>query len=626
MDFSRHAEVNEVSMSPDGKYLALAVPAEDGNETQVQILPLHADGQHQILRFGKREHVTNIVWSDTDQLVVSRATMDPLKARPRSTGELFSSNVIGKQQRVLFAYIGGTGARGGRHRDQGFAEVMKVLDSEPGKVLVDFTAWPQSRGDETRTTSIYKVDTRTGNRQEQEQTRETAYFMFDHAGRARLKQTDDANDNPVLEYRPGAANDWQRVPRTLAGYSMSLLHVAADNNTAYASITDRGEPTQLYKLDLAKGTRVRLAGRDDQSIARVLYAGHDGAPFGVIYDEGKPSVEYLDPASEWASLHAGLMKALPGQMVSFTDWTRDNQKLLFMAWSDREPGAYYLFDRATKKIQLVKSLHPWLTQDKLSPSKPVSFKTRDGLVLNGFYTAPAQGGTRPLIVMPHGGPHGIYDSWGYDPDAQFLASRGYGVLQVNYRGSGGRGKDFIERGYLEWGGKMQDDLADGVQWAVDAKVADPKRICTFGASYGGYAALMQTIRYPDLYKCAIGYVGVYDLDVFKQEGDIKDRASGRRYLDRVLGTDPEQLAAWSPARNVDKIKVPVFLAQGAIDQRVPMDQFNALNNAFKKAGVPVETMVAAGEGHGFYKPENRAELYRRIEAFLAKHIGPGTAQ
>ena len=147
--------------------------------------------------------------------------------------------------------------------------------------------------------------------------------------------------------------------------------------------------------------------------------------------------------------------------------------------------------------------------------------------------------------------------------------------------------------------------------------------CTFGASYGGYAAMMQPIRYPGMYKCAIGYVGVYDLDVFKKEGDIKDRASGRRYLDRVIGSDPAQLKAWSPARNVDKINIPVFLVQGSVDKRVPMDQFNALKDAFNAAGTPVETMVAQGEGHGFYKPENRAELYRRMEVFLNQHIGPG---
>ena len=276
-----------------------------------------------------------------------------------------------------------------------------------------------------------------------------------------------------------------------------------------------------------------------------------------------------------------------------------------------------------KKLIKINEAMPWLKAENMAPSMPFTFKSRDGLTLHGFITARPGGDPKPMIVMPHGGPHGPYDSWTYDSDAQFLASRGYAVLQVNFRGSGGRGKDFLESGYREWGGKMQDDIADGVKWAIDNKQADPARICTYGASYGGYAALMQTIRYPELYKCAIGYVGVYDLQVMKKEGDITDRNSGRRYLDRALGTDEALLRAWSPAQNVDKIKVPVFLAQGSIDKRVPMEQFNALKNAFKAAGVPIETMVAQGEGHGFYKPENRAELYKRMEAFLSRHIGAG---
>ncbi len=622
-DFSRHSEVSEVSLSPDGKYVAMAVPSENGTETQLHIVPLDGSANVQALRFGKQQHVTDILWSDNDQVVVARAKMEPLKARPFSYGELMSSDIHGKNQSTLFAYIPDTGTHTGRRKDQGFASIVKVLDNEPGMVLVDFTAWPSSRDNEQQTTSIYKVDTRTGNRQELEQSKETAHFYFDHSGRARLKVTTDANDDPVLEFRPGADNTWAPVPKSLAGYSMTLLYVEPDNNTSYALITDKGEAAHLYKIDLAKGSRMLLAGRADESIARVLYAGYDGAPFGVIYDEAKPSVQYFDPKSTWTGLHAGLLKAFPGQMVSFINWSRDNRKVLFVTWSDRNPGAWYVFNRDSNKIQLINEAKPWLDAKRLSSSAPISFTTRDGLILHGLYTAPAGGGARPMVVMPHGGPYGPYDSWSYDSDAQFLASRGYAVLQINYRGSGGRGREFIERGYREWGGKMQDDLADGVRWAISNKLADPQRICTFGASYGGYAALMQPIRYPELYKCAIGYVGVYDLQVMKKEGDIKDRASGRRYLDRVLGTDDAQLRAWSPAQNVDKIKVPVFIAQGSVDRRVPMEQFDALKNAFKTNGVPLETMVATGEGHGFYKPENRAELYRKIEAFLNKYIGPG---
>lgn len=619
-DFARHEEISSASLSPTGEYVALAVPTEDGMETRLHVVRLD-NGDTQVLRFARGQHVTDLVWSDDEQIVVARAKMEPLKARPYSYGELMSTDVNGRNQETLFAYVPDSGTRRGRRKDEGFASVVKVLEQEPGMVLVDFTAWADSRRDEDRTTSIYKVDTRTGRREMLEQTRETATFQFDHSGRPRLRITTDDNDDPVLAYRPTPGSDWQPVPGSLAGYAMSLRYVAPDDNTAWAMIVDRDEPAQLYRVDLAKGTRERLAGRPDVEIASLMYAGHDGPPFAVVYREDKPMVQYLDTASEWAGLHAGLLKAFPGQMVSILEWTRDDRKLLFFAWSDRNPGSYYIFDRDTNRVKLVNALRPWMDAATLSPSRPVSFQSRDGLTLHGVYTAPAGDGPKPLVVLPHGGPHGPYDTWGYDSDVQFLASRGYAVLQVNYRGSGGRGRAFMERGYGEWGGKMQDDIADGVRWAIDEGLVDADRICTYGASYGGYAAMMQPIRYPELYKCAIGYVGVYDLEVMKQEGDITDRASGRRYLDRVLGTDTARLKAWSPAQNVDSITIPVLLVQGNIDKRVPMEQFDALRKAFEARGVPVETLVARGEGHGFYKPENRAELYRRMEAFLDKYIG-----
>jgi dipeptidyl aminopeptidase/acylaminoacyl peptidase len=620
-DFARQSEIFSASLSPTGEYVALAVPTEDGMETRLEVVKLDGSGDTQVLRFARGQHVTDLLWSDDEQIVMARAKMEPLKARPYSYGELMSTDVRGKNQETLFAYVPDDMTKRGRRKDWGFASVVKVLRDEPGMVLVDFTAWPKSRGDEDLTTSIFKVDTRTGSRRMIEQTRETATFQFDHSGRPRLKLTTDDNDDPVLAYRPLPGDEWQPVPESLAGYWMSFRHVEADDNTAWAIIIDKDEPGRLYKVDLANGTRELVAGRPDVEIASLMYAGHDGPPFAVVYDEDKPTVQYLDTTSPWAGLHAGLLKAFPGQMISFLNWTRDDRKLLFMAWSDRNPGAYYIFDRDSKQVQLVNQLRPWMQAATLAPSRPISFQTRDGLTLHGLYTAPAGDGPKPMVVMPHGGPHGPYDTWGYDSDAQFLASRGYAVLQVNYRGSGGRGRAFMESGYREWGGKMQDDIADGVRWAIEQDLADPDRICTYGASYGGYAAMMQPIRYPDLYKCAIGYVGVYDLEVMKQEGDITDRDSGRRYLDRALGSDRAQLQAWSPAQNVDRITIPVLLFQGGIDKRVPMDQFTALTRAFEARGVPVETMVAKDEGHGFYKPEHRAELYRRMEAFLDRYIG-----
>ncbi len=618
-DFSKHGKVSGVTLSPSGKHVALATPTDDGMETQLHILALDGSSS-QILRFGRQQHVSGVTWTADDQIVVSRAKMEPLHARPYSYGELLSSDIRGKTQETLFAYVEDDGVRAGRRKDQGFASLAYLLADEPGNALVDFTCWRSVCGEESPTV-IYKVDTRTGTRKEIERSAKPASFYFDRKGTPRLRITVDSQDEPVLHYRPQAHADWVAVPASLAGYTMYGLTFEQDNNAAYALISDAREAAKLYRVDFSAGTRTLLAGRDDAAISHLMYGGYDGVPFGVVFDSDKPSIRYLDNSSEWAKLHAGLMKSFAGQMVTISDFSRDNRKVLFTTWSDRHPGNYYLLDRDAGKIQLVSEYKPWIKPEQMAPTRPFEFTGKDGLKLFGFYTAKAGAtGPQPMIVMPHGGPHGPYDRWQFDEDVQFFASRGYAVLQVNFRGSGGRGEAFERLGYREWGGKMMDDIADGVRWAIDNKLADPNRICTFGASFGGYAALMEPIRHPELYKCAIGYVGVYDLTVMHKEGDIAESKSGRRYLDRVLGADQAVLIANSPARNIDKIKVPVMLVQGRLDQRVPMDQFDALERAFRKQGVPIETMVVGGEGHGFYKPENRADLYRRLEAFLDKNM------
>ena len=268
---------------------------------------------------------------------------------------------------------------------------------------------------------------------------------------------------------------------------------------------------------------------------------------------------------------------------------------------------------------------PWFEGKKLAGMKPIEFKSRDGVTLFGYYTAPGGGGTgpHPTVVLPHGGPFGVADTWSFDRDVQFLASRGYGVLQVNYRGSGGRGDAFQEQAYRQWGGMIQDDITDGVKYAIDAKLADPNRLCIYGGSFGGYSALMQPILNQGMYKCAIGYVGVYDLAMEIRNEETSAESTERWYA-RTLGNDPAAMAKDSPAQRAREVKVPVMLVHGKADDNVRMNQFRAMEKALKDVGQAPEVFLGAGEGHGFSNPENIAELYRRMETFLDKYIGPGS--
>jgi dipeptidyl aminopeptidase/acylaminoacyl peptidase len=225
------------------------------------------------------------------------------------------------------------------------------------------------------------------------------------------------------------------------------------------------------------------------------------------------------------------------------------------------------------------------------------------------------------VVLPHGGPHGIRDYWGFDWEVQLLANRGYGVLQVNYRGSAGFGLDFEQSGHGKWGTMMQDDLTDATKALIESGVADGNRVCIYGHSYGGFAALMGAVREPELYRCAIGSMGVYDLPLMFEKGDIADRASGLAYLRQALGEDEIDLKNRSPAFNADKIKANILLIHGARDKRAPIEQAESMQAALMKAGVSFEWLEIGDEAHGYYDEANRLAVYNKVLGFLEANIG-----
>jgi dipeptidyl aminopeptidase/acylaminoacyl peptidase len=625
-DLARNADLSEVALSPTGEYVALAVPTADNRETLLQIVKIDGSAEPKTFRFQKDAHVGDLVWTADDQVTVARKLRRPLSEKMLDTGELMSTDLTGDKQRTLFAYVPDDGTKRGRNKDEGWAYLRKVLDDEPGKALVSFTCWNCGEDPDA---VIFKVDTRTGTRQEVERikgTGEGVSLFFDHAGIARVYSSVNPDGTPDNKYRPTPTSAWTPLPESIAGFDIDGGVFAEDNNTFYGLVSDHGEANALYKIDMAAGTRTRLFGEEGIDVADIMTAGRKGVPFGVEYNTYKPKIQYFDNNSPYAQLHMALMKRFPGQMVTFLDFTRDDSKILFSAWSDKVAGNYYVIDRANgNKITQVGARTPWLDGKTFASKKPIEFKNRGGETIYGYYTAPIGGGTgpKPLVVMPHGGPYGVRDEWGFESDVQFLASRGYGVLQVNFRGSSGRGNDFVVQAWKQWGGMLQDDITDGVKYAISSNLADPQKVCIYGASYGGYSAMMQPILNPGMYKCAVGYVGVYDLPAWSRSKESLSE-TGEVWLGRTLGTDMDALAKVSPANRAAEIKVPVMLVHGKSDTNVGMGQYRAMEGALTNIGKTPETFLAPGEGHGFEKPENRAELYRRLGNFLDKYIGPGT--
>ncbi|HNV85054.1 MAG TPA: prolyl oligopeptidase family serine peptidase, partial [Arenimonas sp.] len=280
-------------------------------------------------------------------------------------------------------------------------------------------------------------------------------------------------------------------------------------------------------------------------------------------------------------------------------------------------------DLKTKDATYLASGSPDLDPDLMSNTKPVKFTARDNMPLNGLLTLPkgSDGKNLPLVINVHGGPFGEADEWGLDREVQLLANRGYAVLQVNFRGSGNHGRNFEVSGYGQWGGAMQDDLTDATKWAIAQGLANPKRICIYGASYGAYAALMGAVKEPNLYACAVGNVGVYDLAKTYTDG-AADSNYGKARMDRWFGSSAT--AANSPNKMADKIQIPVLLAAGDEDDVAPVAHSRMMNDALKRLNKPVELVIYEKEGHGNYLMKNRLDFANRLLAFLDRNIGSGS--
>jgi dipeptidyl aminopeptidase/acylaminoacyl peptidase len=345
--------------------------------------------------------------------------------------------------------------------------------------------------------------------------------------------------------------------------------------------------------------------------------------YGVRYVTDQPHYHWFDPQRE--HLQAVIDNSLPGTFNFVSNTSQDEKVLVIVALSDRQAPSYYLLNLRKPEFKLI-------YQPARAPRvsvQAVTYPARDGLVIHAYLTLPAdsQGKRVPLILNPHGGPYGIRDEWGYNPEVQFLASRGYAVLQPNYRGSGGYGLKFLKAGQGEWGRRMQDDLTDAVQWAIAQGIADPDRVAICGASYGGYAALAGVTFTPELYRCAVNYVGVSELAILNRH-TFEGGRNTRIYFEKWVGNDLNSMRERSPVNFVERIRVPTLHAYGENDPRVDIDHWKRLKAQLDKYHKPYEFLRVESEGHGFHKEENRLRFYKAVESFLATNLGelPGNVK
>jgi dipeptidyl aminopeptidase/acylaminoacyl peptidase len=385
-------------------------------------------------------------------------------------------------------------------------------------------------------------------------------------------------------------------------------------------VADGERYAALFQLTLADQSVKRLIEIPGTDVRGVITDFQDRDIIGVEGYTDKLVYRWLSPDHPAARLHEAMQRAFAGDEVRFISHSADGKRAIVVVESDIAPAEYYLLDTDTKKADVISAARSWVDIEKMRPKEPIELEARDGTALHGYLTRPAGDGPYPLVVLPHGGPHGVRDAWGFDWEAQLFASRGYAVLQVNFRGSGGYGIDFLEAGYREWGAAMQDDVTDATNWAIEQRVASADRICIYGASYGGYAALMGAAREPTLYRCAIGYAGVYDLPLMFESGDVPDSELGVDYLNRVLGTDVADLRSRSPTAHANTIEAAVFLIHGTEDWRADYKHGIRMKEELERAGKHVEWLSLRHEGHGAYADATRLEVYQAILAFLDEHL------
>ncbi|HEY5646183.1 MAG TPA: prolyl oligopeptidase family serine peptidase [Pseudomonadales bacterium] len=618
--FIRYPAYDIVSLSPEGKYVAVAHRG-DGDEF-LSVLRLPDLQPVSATRFSKDLGVDGIIWATEERLLIQPARRHPTRDDYKlPTGEIAAMNADGSHRDMLYGIRAGVGQMGvkARRRDSeaAWARVIDRLPDDPDHVIIQTMGY-QRKGSRNEallldihdgvTRRIARSPVRNGN------------FVVDPGGQVNLVAgSNEAGDLEIYARKNGQAFELVRQTRLNGGMFYPVLPTGTPGEYLFAD--SASQPT----LGLIAWNPVTDARREIFRHPQVDFERLYIAPFpqvwAIRYVDHFPYYHFPDPAHPFVALHGALRTMFPGDDVAIIDQTRDLGMALAYAAGPGNPGTFLLVDAGRRALLQELRARPWLDGAALAAVEPLEVTVRDGLTVRSYLTLPRAAGPHPLIVLVHGGPHGIYDTWGFDPEAQLFASQGYAVLQVNFRGSGGRGQQFVAAGHGKWGAEMQDDVTDTVRYVISEGLVDPKRICIYGASYGGYAALVGAYRDPDLYRCAVGYAGIYDLPLMHDTGDVPELDAGANFLESVLGTDPEDLKARSPVYQAGRIKARVMLVHGKLDERAPFVHARRMRDALKKAGNDPVWLVENREGHGFRGESNRLALYEAMLAFFRDNLG-----
>jgi dipeptidyl aminopeptidase/acylaminoacyl peptidase len=627
--FTKFDASGGLKLSPDGQYYAMLTGKY--GRSAVVFVEVKTKKVAGGVRAQDDCEIDEYHWISPTRLIYTEAQRQRGNIRPTPTGEIFAVNRDGSGIRLLYGYraeqqsIDTKIAR--RKASYASADYLGSLKKDPKYILIAEYPWKVMQNvyvfNPDAKPLISKLDVYSGDKKQLDMAPLAgASLLLDHDDNVRFAYGRNEAQQYTVAWKPKADSDWESF--NLPGFrdeSIVVRRFSSDDRSVYLTGAREGEKYDaLFRLDLQSQQLEKVHAFEGMDVDGVIADFSDREVIGV-YGYGEREADFwLLKDNPAAQTYQALHRAFPNQRLNVTSASEDGRLVVLFVDSDVNPGDYYMFDTATKHADFLRAGRQWIDPKTMRPKEPITLKARDGLELHGYLTRPAGEGPHPMVVLPHGGPHFVRDSWEFDWEPQLLASRGYAVLQVNYRGSGGYGIDFQSAGYHEWGGKMQDDVTDATRWAIEQKIAPADRICIYGGSYGGFAALMGVAREPDLYQCAIGYAGVYDLPLMWESGDVPDSRGGRDYLARVLGSDVAKLRAQSPVYNVQNIKAPVLLIHGKVDGRADYEHAKRMREALEKSQKKVEWLALSGEGHGVYDEDSRREVYERILQFLDANL------
>lgn len=594
-DFFRNPEKIHFLISPNGKFVSFLAPYNERLNIFVQ--ETGTGTTRRVTEVTERD-IYNYFWGNDKTIIYLRDNAGD------ENYHFFSVNIESGMNRDLTPF---EGVR---------ANLVDKLEDFDSEILIEMN----KRNSEVF--DVYRLNIETGEMKiAAENPGNISGWVTDHEGKIRAALTTDGVNNSLL-FRETEKDEWRIIITTDFKESIVPLFFTFDNSYLYASSNIGRDKSAIIKYDIKNAKELEVIfEHPDVDVYYMSYSRKRKVLTAISYDTWKRERFFLDVQTK--QIYEKLQSMLGKYEISVADKDENEDKYIIRTYSDRSLGANYLYDKNADLLTKISDVSPWINEDEMAEMKPVTYNSRDGLTINGYLSLPPGKEHKhlPVVINPHGGPW-ARDYWGFNPEIQFLVNRGYAVLQMNFRGSVGFGRKFWECSFKQWGRTMQNDISDGVNWLIDQGIADPKRIAIYGGSYGGYAVLAGLVYTPDLYAAGVDYVGVSNLFTFMNSIP----SYWKPYLETLYEMvghpekDKELLEESSPVFHVDKIKAPLFIAQGKMDPRVNINESDQMVEALKKRGIDVPYMVKDNEGHGFQNQENKFDFYREMEIFLGKHL------